>query len=171
MGVILGSTLLIAATAGAAAPVVAASTATATAGTATAATAGSAVAVSGTVAATQTGTVIASGAVVASGPVAWLLVGAELNATTPIQMTLDCWKPVLHNESVEPSRGKRLVDLMADGRIKIARVADAPLLHGIPTIQLINVWDEEFEIVHSSLDRRTGSSRHQSLKVIRRFRP
>lgn len=167
MGLAVGSLILL--TGGAAAPVAAAAagTASATAGTATAATAGSAIAVTGTAAATQTGTVMASGAIIASGPVAWglVLVGAEHNPTAPGGITLDCWKPVLRSESVEPSQGMRLKNLIEDQRIKIAQIIDAPLINGIPSIKLVNAWDEEFEIKYSFTHPLTGEAILHATKI------
>jgi len=143
-------------TAGAAAPVVAAASTASAAGATATATAGSAVAVTGAVTATQSGAVAVSGAIVAAGPVAWALVGG---AATPTQMTMDCWKSVLRDESFEKSDGKRLQDLIEDGRVKAAHlVDDAPLVDGVPTFRLVNVWDEAFEIKFAFTHPLTGEA-------------
>ncbi len=168
MGVIGVSALAVIMSGGLAAPVAAAATgtATATAGTAAAATTGSAIAVSGTAAATQTGTIIASGTIAASGPLAWLIVGAEPNNAITAQITLDCWKPLLHNDSIEPSQGKRLKDLIEDRLIKKAYLVNtAPLINGIPLIKLVNAWDEEFEVKYSFTHPLTGEAVLHATKI------
>lgn len=77
---------------------------------------------------------------IASGPVGWLLLGADTSNHTG-QITYDCWKPVLHDDSIEPSKGKLFKDVIEDPRIKQVELGtdNSP-------ITLINVWNEKFEI-------------------------
>ena len=50
---------------------------------------------------------------VLAGPVGWLILGGESD-------TFDCWKPVLHDRTIEPSAGKLIKDVVTDPRIKQA---------------------------------------------------
>jgi len=53
---------------------------------------------------------------VALGPVA---LGAECSPDVQYKYTWDCWKPVLHDISTEPSTGILLKDVVLDPRIKM----------------------------------------------------
>lgn len=142
-----------AATGGAAVPAIAAGAGSAL-GTGTATAAGTAAA--GTIA---SGTLIGSavgttgtfgsagllGASIASGPVGWIILGAD-----PADLTFDCWKPLLHDKSVEPSNGILLRNVLSDARIKEIRVTDGTN-PTFPAFQLRNIWNEDFAITYVCL--------------------
>jgi hypothetical protein len=77
-----------------------------------------------------------------SGPVGWLVLGAENHSGCGI--TFDCWKPLLHDETSEPSQGRLMKDVIADPRIKEVRAWDNGQGEALPTIFLKNVWNEDF---------------------------
>ena len=52
--------------------------------------------------------------------------------------TFDCWKPLLHDESKEPSTGKLLKEILTDPRIKGIWCSEAG------EIILENVWQQKF---------------------------
>jgi hypothetical protein len=131
-------------TAGAAAPAIAAAAtgATSAGGVAAGAVAGGAAVGSATSAGV---TSVAAG--IASGPVGWLVLGAEQDATHPIgATTFDCWKPVLRDESTEPSSGKLLKDIFKDQRVKRIVVGESRNEFNLPELSLVNIWDEQFNI-------------------------
>ncbi len=131
-------------TAGAAAPALAAAAtgATSAGGAAAGAVAGGAAVGSATSAGV---TSVAAG--IASGPVGWLVLGAEQDAAThPIGATFDCWKPVLRDESTEPSSGKFLKDIFKDQRVKRIVVGESTNEFHLPQLSLVNIWDEQFDI-------------------------
>ena len=71
------------------------------------------------------------------------LVGLGTNLSNDNQLTWDCWKPILHEESLEPSHGKLIREIIEDSRIKkITIIKNEPF----PEIILLNVWEEEFKI-------------------------
>nr|CAH0103460.1 unnamed protein product [Daphnia galeata] len=131
-------------TAGAATPAIAAAAtgATSAGGVAAGAVAGGAAVGSATSAGV---TSVAAG--IASGPVGWLVLGAEQDATQPIgATTFDCWKPVLRDESTEPSSGKFLKDILEDQRVKRIVVHESRNEFNLPELSLVNIWDEQFKI-------------------------
>jgi hypothetical protein len=152
----------------AAAPVVVATaTATATA-TAGAATATGGVAVAATGSATSTGVV--SGAVsigISLGPVGWMCLGCsttdEVLPKTEATYTLDCWKPVLHDESANPSNGMLLKDVLADPRIKKATIKNEN--SSLPEIILQNIWDEQFRIEYLELQTASGGMAAHAVRI------
>ncbi|CAF0923517.1 unnamed protein product [Brachionus calyciflorus] len=75
------------------------------------ATAGTVAATSGAGAGAAVG---ASGAAVALGPLAVALIGKDAKLD---QLTWDCWKPILHEDSTQPSNGIKLSELVGDTRI------------------------------------------------------
>ena len=74
------------------------------------------------------------------------MVGAIENGEEYSTVTWDCWKPVLHDESVEPSNGILLKDIVLDSRIKDVIIADNQNDSMFPLISLKNKWNEEFRI-------------------------
>lgn len=154
MTVVAGAVVATVATAGLAAPVVtapalsgmvagSASAASAAAGTATAGTAAA-----GTAAGASTAGLTVTG--IASGPVGWLLLGAEPHSSTqyhPVSdATFDCWKPVLRDDSTQLSSGKLLKEMMTDERIKEIIIGECRNEFNLPELSLINIWDERFDI-------------------------
>jgi hypothetical protein len=116
-----------------------ASAASAAAGTATAA--------AGTAAGASTAGLTAAG--IASGPVGWLLLGAEPHSTQhhPVSdATFDCWKPVIRDHSTQLSSGKLLKEMMTDERIKEIIIGECRNEFSLPELSLINIWDERFDI-------------------------
>ena len=94
------------------------------------------------------GTAIVAGTSAALGPIGWLALGAEemkLEDGAHTTYTFDCWKPVLHDESSEPSKGKLLRDVVGDSRVTHATITprdDSPY----PNVILHNIWMEQFNI-------------------------
>lgn len=121
-------------------------------------TAGSA-AVGAGIAATTAGGIAASGGGAATaaslgflaGPVGWIVLGAEFNdANNEQSLTFDCWKPVLRDNTTQPSKGMLLRDVLSDPRIKNVDVSRS-ISTAYPQIQLENVWGDSFEIVYVRL--------------------
>ncbi len=79
-----------------------------------------------------------------TGPVGWLLLGAELDHQ--VGATFDCWKPVVRDGSTEPSRGKLLKEIITDERIKEVTVHESRNNWNLPQLRLVNIWDEKFDI-------------------------
>lgn len=104
--------------------------------------------VSGTTAA-ATGALAAVG-IVLPGPVGWAVLGATEEQTSAFY-TFDCWKPVLHDQSSEPSNGKLLRDVVTDSRIKEVIIASNNSNVDLPHLVLRNIWDEEFRIDYTYL--------------------
>lgn len=79
-----------------------------------------------------------------AGPVGWLVVGTSPQVDKQ-RATYDCWKPVLHDSSEEPSKGMLLKDLCAHPNI--AHV-DCTVDNGsdLPDIIIENIWHERFAI-------------------------
>lgn len=76
----------------------------------------------------------------AAGPIGWLVLGA----VNGHKATYDCWKPILHDSSIEPSRGILLRDLLGDSRVQQVIVDETS--RELPAITLINVWGEKFQL-------------------------
>lgn len=85
--------------------------------------------------------IVSNGLTVA--PMGWLILGTEQSSNGIA--TFDCWKPVLRDDSSEPSRGKLLKDVIEDSRIKRVVIKDGKECQ-LPQLSLINVWDETFDI-------------------------
>lgn len=84
-------------------------------------------------------------ALVAGGPVGWVLLGGEQDASS-LNATFDCWKQVLRDESTELSRGKLLKEIFEDQRIKHVIVQGSKNNFNLPELSLINIWDEQFDL-------------------------
>ncbi|CAF1582977.1 unnamed protein product [Rotaria magnacalcarata] len=125
-----------------------------TGATATAAGAGAGAAEVGAVltgaTATAAGTAGTTGAVasILTGPVGWFILGTSEIQSSAVY-TFDCWKPVLHDESQDPSNGRTLREVAMDSRIKsIIRIDNNT---DLPHFILQNVWDEKFFIEYITL--------------------
>ncbi|CAF0923499.1 unnamed protein product [Brachionus calyciflorus] len=82
-----------------------------------------------------------AGVAVALGPLAVASIGAE---TTENKLSWDCWKPILHDDSTQPSNGIKLSELVGDKRI-----INSNLEHessGQVKMIVENVWKEKFQI-------------------------
>lgn len=84
-----------------------------------------------------------------AGPVGWICLGTNLKKAGQ-DITFDCWKPLVHDDSVEPSKGRLLRDVLLDSRIKDVKVS-YEISDIYPQIKVRNVWDEEFGIVYVRL--------------------
>ena len=117
-----------------------------------AATTGAAVVAAG-YAGSSVGQAVVAGSAAAMGPVGWLALGAEemkLEDGSHGTYTFDCWKPVLHDESSEPSEGRLLRDVVEDPRVTHATITPrdgSPY----PDIILHNIWMEQFRIEYVQL--------------------
>ena len=139
MVVLTGCAVAVVASAGAAAPAIAAvSTPGATAATAV----GAAVGTSSTAGATA-GTAAAAAA---AGPVGWIILGADDTADAT---TWDCWKPLLHDTSTEASSGMLLRDVLLDTSITVNRVIVTAV--DAFDITVTNQWGEMFSIAPVAL--------------------
>ncbi|CAF0717389.1 unnamed protein product [Brachionus calyciflorus] len=83
----------------------------------------------------------ASGAAVALGPLAVALIGTDAKID---QLSWDCWKPILHVNSTEPSNGIKLSELVEDTRINNLNLQHE--LSGQVKMIVENVWKEKFQI-------------------------
>jgi hypothetical protein len=72
------------------------------------------------------------------------VLGAEVNNES-LNITWDCWKPLLHDESTTPSRGMLLKEVIQDSRIKSVQLKETEGT-GYPNLILSNIWDENFLI-------------------------
>ncbi|VDI78615.1 Hypothetical predicted protein [Mytilus galloprovincialis] len=98
----------------------------------------------------STGSVVATTALGGGAFKAWtggaglILIGAS-NNPDEYGITYDCWKPVIHEEYKEPSRGILLKELCVHPNV--LQVAATTGHHpGLPNIVIENIWNELFEI-------------------------
>jgi hypothetical protein len=84
------------------------------------------------------------------GPIGWTILGTMEDANASSGFTFDCWKPVVHDETTEPSQGRFLRDIIEDSRMKNVVVVDynnVDVGQGLlPLIVLENVWNEKFRV-------------------------
>jgi hypothetical protein len=81
---------------------------------------------------------------ISSGPVGWIVLGTSAKSNGN-GTTFDCWKPVLHDVSEQPSNGMLLKDLCAHPNI--ARVScEVRSGSDLPDIVIENIWNEKFGI-------------------------
>ncbi|XP_071149021.1 uncharacterized protein [Mytilus edulis] len=118
---------------------------TTTGGTAAATTTGAAI---GAVAGGVTGGAVSSSGVglatILAGSAGTLLVGASDDSYRNV-VTLDCWKQVTHNTSIEPSKGILMKDLLSHPNV--AEVTATMGHHSdLPDIVIKNIWDELFTV-------------------------
>uniref|UniRef100_A0A2C9L665 Uncharacterized protein n=1 Tax=Biomphalaria glabrata TaxID=6526 RepID=A0A2C9L665_BIOGL len=85
-----------------------------------------------------------------SSAIGWLVLGADVNSSPTATCTFDCWKPVVHDHSVEPSAGMLLRDVVMDPRIK--HVTMVPTLNSsCPQFVIENIWNEHFRVDYLTL--------------------
>ena len=60
-------------------------------------------------------------------------------------VTYDCWKPVLHDTSEEPSNGMLMKDVVCHPHVAKVTMNEG-LVPEFPRIVLENIWNESFEI-------------------------
>eukprot|EP00928_Gymnodinium_smaydae_P082475 TRINITY_DN6580_c0_g3_i1.p1 TRINITY_DN6580_c0_g3~~TRINITY_DN6580_c0_g3_i1.p1 ORF type:complete len:204 (-),score=34.55 TRINITY_DN6580_c0_g3_i1:297-908(-) len=77
-----------------------------------------------------------SEALVAVAGLGSILVGTDANASA---VTWDCWKPILHERSAAPSRGRLLADLLNDPVISDSHI-------GRHAVFVRNRWNESWRI-------------------------
>ena len=80
-----------------------------------------------------------------TGPVGWVILGTTAEESSGVY-TFDCWKPILHDDSSEPSHGKTLREIAMDPRIKQVSTTANENNANFPHLVLQNVWDEQFRI-------------------------
>jgi hypothetical protein len=126
-------------------------------------------------AAGSTGAGGAAMTVVASAfPVGWIVLGAApdpagfptANPSSERNYTFDCWKQVVHDESITPSNGMLIRDVMLHPSIKAVHiVAGPPTTYAsvYPELLIENVWDEKFQIQYVTLDN--GSLAAHALRM------
>lgn len=73
-----------------------------------------------------------------------MLVGAGTNAMGS-KVTYDCWKPVVHDTSREPSDGMLLKDLLCHPDVTSVTMRPGHSAD-LPIFTLKNTWNETFEI-------------------------
>ena len=102
----------------------------------------------------------ASSMLVSLGPVGWVTLGATgVAAASPTVVTFDCWKPVLHDTSTEPSAGRLIKDVLADKRVMRFEFDGAGVKDW--SIRAWNVFGETFEIVPIVLNGHTYAHANQ----------
>ena len=104
----------------------------------------------GSLTAAGLGSVLAGSMAVAAGgigstPLGMLAVGTRFDEN---QITHDCWKPVIHDTSSEPSQGMMLRELLCHPHVASVNVTYSAFL---PQIILENIWKEKFEIEYVAL--------------------
>ena len=75
---------------------------------------------------------------ISAGPLGVIVLGIEIDNHK--NLTWDCWKKVLRDESPAPSQGKMLRDILTDNRIKLVK------LNKKDELVLCNIWNELFDI-------------------------
>ncbi len=99
---------------------------------------------------------------IAAGPVGWICLGATNSASNYTatagttaddikKYTFDCWKEVVHDESVTPSNGMLIKDVILHTSIKAVHM-DGGGSALYPELLIENVWDETFQIQYVTLD-------------------
>jgi hypothetical protein len=78
-------------------------------------------------------------AAVASGPWGWIVLGADTD-----KYTYDCWKPVVRDESVEPSAGMTLRALCAHPNVRSVTATGADAPPSPFSFTVTNIKDETF---------------------------
>lgn len=68
----------------------------------------------------------------------------------------DCWKPILHDVSKEPSKGIRLQELFDDPRVKVEYKAQNPSETLLAKVS--NTWGETFDIIRVLLEDGTNAA-------------
>ncbi len=123
--------------------------------------AGSAAAAAGSTGASAGGAAMTAGASVF--PVGWIVLGAApdpagfliANPSSERNYTFDCWKQVVHDESITPSNGMLIRDVMLHPSIKAIHIVAGPptaCASVYPELLIENVWDEKFQIQYVTLE-------------------
>jgi len=101
---------------------------------------------------------------VLGGPLGGIVLGAEVTSHTQPVVTYDCWKPLIHYDSEEPSQGRVLRDVLSGSAIRKLSVNKWKLLAGteliLPEMLVENVWDEVFKIEYVLLPNSTELAAH-----------
>ncbi|XP_071172898.1 Golgi-associated RAB2B interactor protein 3-like [Mytilus edulis] len=85
-----------------------------------------------------------------SGGIGFLVLGTSTKQEDE-HITYDCWKPVVHDVSEEPSNGMYLKDLFSHQNIqKVTMATDCST--SLPNIVIENIWKEEFQIEYMMLN-------------------
>ncbi|VDI02610.1 Hypothetical predicted protein [Mytilus galloprovincialis] len=121
--------------------------------TGTAAGAGIGAAIGGTAAAGVGGSGAGVASIVAGSAftgIGFLVLGTSTKQEDE-HITYDCWKPVVHDVSEEPSNGMYLKDLFSHENIqKVTMATDCST--SLPNIVIENIWKEEFQIEYMMLN-------------------
>jgi hypothetical protein len=134
--------------------------------------AGSTAAAAGSTGASAGGAAMTAG--VSAFPVGWIVLGAALdpagfltaNPSSERKYTFDCWKQVVHDESITPSNGMLIRDVMLHPSIKAVHIVAGPptaYASDYPELLIENVWDEKFQIQYVTLDN--GSLAAHALRI------
>jgi hypothetical protein len=81
---------------------------------------------------------------------ATITVGATHDQTSTA-CTFDCWKNVVHDDSLDPSNGRLLGEIVMDPRIKHVSTSANNDSSPLPEIILENIWNEKFAIEYVTL--------------------
>jgi len=81
---------------------------------------------------------------------ATITVGATHDQTSTT-CTFDCWKNVVHDDSLDPSNGRLLGEIVMDPRIKHVSTSANNDSSPLPEIILENIWNEKFAIEYVTL--------------------
>ena len=88
---------------------------------------------------------IAGAAAFATNPVGWAILGAGYSKQ---EYTWDCWKAVVHDESITKSQGRYLKDIFADERVVSVKIIGTKLEKPIDyRFEVKNMWNETFQIL------------------------
>ncbi|KAH3748918.1 uncharacterized protein LOC127848807 isoform X2 [Dreissena polymorpha] len=110
----------------------------------------------------STATGMSTGAIagLANNPVGMLVVGTCTGVFGPgndnseygsdLCVTYDCWKPIVHDESLIPSRGMLLKDLCCHPDVACVNVTESDVSN-LPHVRFENKWNEIFEIEYMLL--------------------
>ena len=102
--------------------------------------------VSGSTAAAVMGLVLQSTGMVINIPIKLMRIILGTEQKSDKLYTFDCWKQVVHDESIIPSQGKLLGEIILDERIKNVETEAQGDHDDLPQLILKNIWDERFRI-------------------------
>ncbi|CAF0714437.1 unnamed protein product [Brachionus calyciflorus] len=71
------------------------------------------------------------------------LLGTNLNED---HFDFDCWKPILHDNSTEKSKGKFLINVIIDHRVKSVNGLNPRKAFDKTELIVENIWNEKFKI-------------------------
>ena len=78
------------------------------------------------------------------GPIGKVVVGVD--QTEDGTCTFDCWKPIVHEWSKEPSTGRMLEEIAADPRTKMMTMEVPNSSLELPLVVIENIWGEKFKL-------------------------